>query len=177
VPLLFGSGWTPMVPIIKLLALSWAVSFPFILTPPALKSKGRPDILLWFGLKRGFFALSACVATSGLPPVFGAAGWAVAMTATAPWSMVQLSRHVGISIRQQIHQLIPSAIATALMFLTIEIIQHLERYDSSISRLILAVAVGGIVYLLTIWSIDPVLRKMIRPVLVRMKRLLILAPR
>jgi len=175
--LMFGVSWTPMVPLIQILALAWAISFPFILTPPALKAKGRPDLLFWFGLVKGLFTLAAGVVTGGLSANFGVACWAAGMVLTVPWSLIQINEHLGIPILLQFYQMIPSAIATATMCVIITLV-YVVGYDASpVCRLGASITLGAIAYCLAIWKVDPVLRGIVASVFVRMKWPRILAAR
>lgn len=162
VPLLFGLTWTPMVPYVEILSLAWALHFPFILIPSALKAKGRPDILVRFGFAKGLLTLAACIATSGLPAYFGCLSWAAGMVLAVPWSLVQVRQHVHIPIALQITHLARAAIAAAGMSLIVGIVYLLGEHAPPGDRLAIAVAMGGVAYCLLIWHLDPVLRGIIR---------------
>lgn len=168
IPLLFGSRWDAAVPFIWVLAGSWIIGFPRSLLPSILKARGRPDLLLAFGLFKCLFVLSCCALTGDLPPIAAVIGWAMVEVFAFPWTLFVVRREIGLPLPRQFVQLIPALIATAGMVAAIAAFSLLAPPATALPRMAASIGLGIFSYVLLIALLD---RAMIRKMVDNLRKL------
>jgi len=163
VPIIFGEGWEPVVPVLQVLslgALIWTISNP---VGSVLLAKGRADVSFMLNLLRavvlvGMLALAYWMGRSILSIAIGIV---VSRYVTDPFIHLYMNKYFGINYREIIKHLMKVVSFTALMSLGVFSVGYLNL-NNAILVLILKVFFGCFIYSALLVAFDTESFKLLR---------------
>jgi O-antigen/teichoic acid export membrane protein len=148
VPALLGDDWVPSIPFIQLMGIATFLQFLLCLASAIYSAVGRPIWRFW----RGGFDLTVTtvglVAFSGLGAIWAGVVWAGRFLFLVPFNYFGMWRLIGLRLGGHLRALAPSALAAALMAVTLRLVEQRLTADwLPVEALLLLVPVAIVVYL------------------------------
>jgi O-antigen/teichoic acid export membrane protein len=145
---LFGAQWLPCVPILQVLALGGVLWPLHVLNLNILIAQGRSDLYFGINIFKKVFSISLTVAASFYGVM--AIAWAqVAISIFAYFANTYYTQMLlGYSGWKQLRDLAPNFLAVMPMAMAVYFLND-NMQSSPIAKLVVAIACGGLVYLLT----------------------------
>lgn len=155
VPIVLGSKWAPIVPLLQVLCLFGLVRSLDALLPSVLFARYRPAFLFWWTAALLFVMPFAFWAGA---VAFGALGVAVALVLIYPIMTARLAHEIlaelGLDWKGLWHQVRPAVRAAVVMAVCVLLVRWSipgSDWLSSVTRLAMACSVGALVYGLSIF--------------------------
>jgi O-antigen/teichoic acid export membrane protein len=151
----FGPKWTAMAPIVGGLSLAMPAMALHFVCSPATNGLGRPGIYLTTSIA-GALLMPACFyAGVRYGPQGLVDAWQVAAPLLLAFTLSLTLPAIEARLRDLIAALLPPALACAVMAAAVKVSTPLAVGLLPASQLALLVALGGIVYLGTLWAFWP----------------------
>jgi O-antigen/teichoic acid export membrane protein len=150
----FGPKWIEATPILRMLALFVGVGSLSNHVGNILKATGRAKLLAWLAVVKSLMIIPALIFAARFGPVAVATALLLVTTLTVSMTLVIGVRLVHSSIPEVLKALAPSFIAGGVMSAALWAYGLVSGALPSFVELFAGVALGGIVYLLTLWRLD-----------------------
>jgi O-antigen/teichoic acid export membrane protein len=152
----YGERWLPAILPMQILCFSGALRSVIYINEPLLKSQGRPDL----GLKWGLFSLPATVAAIIVGSRWGIEGVATAMLALAGVSIIYVYlglRLVSCALTSYLKSLVPALVCSAIMVAGLEIMERLTPVTELAPwwRMLIHAVIGAGIYVAVVRLIYP----------------------
>jgi PST family polysaccharide transporter len=143
----FGAKWAPSAPIMTALALVVAPATLVYFADPALTAVGRTKLILVSSIARIVFSALIALATVTFGSVAVAAGQTARAHATAPVTLLMLSRGIGLPVKDVLRNLVaPCSSAFAMAAVVVALRLTLLSDFAAPMRLLVSVLTGIILY-------------------------------
>lgn len=145
VRLVLTEKWMPCVPLLQLFCIVYLLQPIHTANMQAIKAVGRSDILLKLEITKKIIELVTILITMwfGVPAIV--VGMAVCATFFTLFNAYPNIRLINYQFKEQMMDIVPSIVMSAMMFIVVYFIQLLPISDFPL--LVLQVIIGGIVYL------------------------------
>lgn len=151
---LFSERWTEMAPVLTAIALDMTILSLTFNLGLVYKAQGRPDLLSRLILLRGVILLPAIWWAVTGPATVTAVAWTRAVVAIyiVALDLFAAQRFLGLSIRSMLAAFQPATIGALCMTVGVLLSQtYLTEQASAYLELAVSVAVGALLYTLTLW--------------------------
>jgi PST family polysaccharide transporter len=155
IPLAFGSGWQPAVPLMQALAvyaLFYSLSFN---AGDVYKATGRPDILNKLSIFQLLLIIPLLLFASGYGILYVALAQVAASAVLMLVKLMVIKRLIGLRLEEVISALRPAVLGGLLMLAVLVTLTWLLSGVSAWAQVFILPLAGGFVYLASIWLIHP----------------------
>lgn len=157
VPLIFGTQWTPAVPLVMVMALLTFEFFPRLFTGPLINAVGKPGFNI-VGISLQLLIVVLGMLVLGRDSYYWATFfWIARALLTTPVEMFMFRRATGLSLRSQVQGLPLLLLCTLGMGVAVLAVGRLGEAWQPVAKLSAMVAVGAFSYPILLWLADRVL--------------------
>jgi O-antigen/teichoic acid export membrane protein len=172
----FGPKWIDATPILRMLALFVGVGSLSNHVGNILKATGRAKLLAYLAVIKSAMIIPALIFAGRFGAVAVATALFLVTTLTVSMSLIIGVRLVDSSIPEVLKALAPSFLAGGVMSAALWGYGLVSGGLPSFVQLILGIALGGIVYLLALWRLDPQIFELARETIMAKRRAVVKEP-
>ena len=161
VPLVLGESWLPSIPLVVVLSIGCAVYFSRLSSSFFLRAMGTVKYSLWNACFQLLLTIGGLLVVRPDEALTAVYFWLLPLVIQVPATWLVMSKVAKIGISDQLKVLMPSAVASIAMTGAVVFVQVETAAWSHGMRILLSLAIGGIVYLMTVFAIDKEMRRLL----------------
>jgi O-antigen/teichoic acid export membrane protein len=155
VMVLFNDQWSPSVPIIQVLSLSYIIQSITFLAPTLLLAMGKPTLRVGLRILKSAGMFIAILISVQYGVIAIAVSFVLLEVLLSPIMIATVWKTLGLGIHIFSRQYVPAIVGSLMMgFMILSIDMMFGNYLGEIVRLLLSVFMGGITYVWVVHRID-----------------------